>query len=133
MILCNIYRPPKGKVDKLIEYLDECLQSIDLGSTDVFILGDMTVNYKNKSSREYRKLKFFAKANGLVQVVENTTRNSKNSNSLLDLILTNSNYVSAAGTLEHYVRGLPLITYAPRGGGGVNINAYKCVQGVRGV
>ena len=28
--------------------------------------------------------------------------------------------------------GLPLITYAPRGGGGVNTNAYKCVQGVRG-
>ena len=29
-------------------------------------------------------------------------------------------------------RGLPLITYAPRGGGGVNTNAYKCVQGGRG-
>ena len=28
--------------------------------------------------------------------------------------------------------GLPLITYAPRGGGGVNTNAYKCVQGGRG-
>ena len=30
-------------------------------------------------------------------------------------------------------RGLPLITYASRGGGGVNTNAYKCVQGGRGV
>ena len=30
------------------------------------------------------------------------------------------------------IRGLPLITYAPRGGGGVNTNAYKCVQGGRG-
>ena len=30
------------------------------------------------------------------------------------------------------VRGLPLITYASRGGGGVNTNAYKCVQGGRG-
>ena len=29
-------------------------------------------------------------------------------------------------------RGLPLITYAPRGGGGVNTYAYKCVQGGRG-
>ena len=28
--------------------------------------------------------------------------------------------------------GLPLITYASRGGGGVNTNAYKCVQGGRG-
>ena len=32
----------------------------------------------------------------------------------------------------YYLRGLPLITYAPRGGGGVNTNAYKCVQGGRG-
>ena len=31
-----------------------------------------------------------------------------------------------------WVRGLPLITYASRGGGGVNTNAYKCVQGGRG-
>ena len=30
------------------------------------------------------------------------------------------------------VGGLPLITYASRGGGGVNTNAYKCVQGGRG-
>ena len=28
--------------------------------------------------------------------------------------------------------GLPLIMYASRGGGGVNTNAYKCVQGGRG-
>ena len=32
----------------------------------------------------------------------------------------------------HTLRGLPLITYAARGGGGVNTNAYKCVQGGRG-
>ena len=31
-----------------------------------------------------------------------------------------------------YTRGLPLITNASRGGGGVNTNAYKCVQGGRG-
>ena len=29
-------------------------------------------------------------------------------------------------------RALPLITYASSGGGGVNCNAYKCVQGGRG-
>ena len=34
--------------------------------------------------------------------------------------------------LERQYRGLPLIMYASRGGGGVNTNAYKCVQGGRG-
>ena len=35
-------------------------------------------------------------------------------------------------TFRILLRGLPLITYASRGGGGVNSNAYKCVQGGRG-
>ena len=34
--------------------------------------------------------------------------------------------------MKYIPRGLPLITYASRGGGGVNSNAYKCVQGGRG-
>ena len=33
---------------------------------------------------------------------------------------------------QKLLRGLPLIMYASRGGGGVNPNAYKCVQGGRG-
>ena len=35
----------------------------------------------------------------------------------------------------HFIRGLPLITYACKGGGGgggVSTDAYKCVQGGRG-
>ena len=31
-----------------------------------------------------------------------------------------------------FIRGLPLIMYAARGGGGVNTNAYKCVLGGEG-
>ena len=33
---------------------------------------------------------------------------------------------------QFHFRGLPLITYASRWGGGVNTNAYKSVQGGRG-
>ena len=35
-------------------------------------------------------------------------------------------------SLASFFRGLPLITYASRGGGGVNTDAYNCVQGGRG-
>ena len=38
----------------------------------------------------------------------------------------------AIGICCKAIRGLPLITYASRGGGGVNTDAYKCVQGGRG-
>ena len=103
VIIGNLYRPPTGKLANAIEYIDECLKSLNLTKNDVFILGDINVNYKNKSSTEYKKLNFFAKSNGLSQLTSSTTRNTQTSKSLHDIILTNSKYVSEAGTLEHYI------------------------------
>ena len=34
--------------------------------------------------------------------------------------------------MSDLLRGLPLIMYPSMGGGGVNTDAYKCVQGGRG-
>ena len=103
LVICNIYRPPTGDLGKAIEYLEECFQFIDVEKVEICIMGDVNVNYKKKTSKEYKKLKFFEKSNGLSQVINNTTRNSDRSNSLLDLILTNSIYVKEAGTLDHFI------------------------------
>ena len=102
--ICNVYRPPTGNVKKAIDYLEETLGSLDLDKTDVFLLGDLNVNYQNISSPDFKKLHFFAKSNGLAQVIQNTTRNNDRSESLLDVIFTNSIYVNSAGTLDHYIR-----------------------------
>ena len=116
--ICNVYRPPTGNVKRAIDYLEESLGSFDLERTDVFILGDLNINYLNNSSPEFRRLQFFAKSNGLVQVIQSTTRNNDKSKSLLDVILTNSIYVDSAGTLDHFisdhqpiyvVKGLPTL------------------------
>ena len=103
VIVCNVYRPPNGRLLKAIGYLDECLKSLDLSKVEVYILGDMNVNYKNKVSKEFKKLNFFVKSNGLSQVIGHTTRNNDKTQSLIDVILTNSIYVSKAGTLDHYI------------------------------
>ena len=101
--ICNLYRPPKGNLETAVDYLDECLKQVDMSKNEVYVLGDFNVNYKNKLSEEYKKLNFMIKANGLSQVVDNTTRNSDKSSSLLDIILTNSKYISVAGTLGHFI------------------------------
>ena len=103
VVIGNIYRPPNGNLKKAIDYLEECLLSLDMDTMELFIMGDLNVNYKNKLSVEYKKLNFFVKANGLTQIIENTTRVMDKTNSLLDLVLTNSIYVSKAGTLEHFI------------------------------
>ena len=103
VVVCNVYRPPSGNLDKAVTYLNECVKSLDLSKVEIFIMSDMNVNYKNKVWLNYQKLKFFTQSNGLSQLISTTTRNTDKTNSLLDLILTNSKYVSMAGTLEHYV------------------------------
>ena len=102
VVICNVYRPPGGKLDKAVKYLNECLSCFDLSKVDIFILGDMNVDYKKKTSPIFKNLKFFVQSNGLTQVISNTTRNTNKGSSLLDVIITNSKYVSSSGTLNHF-------------------------------
>ena len=103
VIVYNLYRPSSKKLEKAVNYIDECLKGLDLSKLEVFLLGDWNVNYKNKSSREYKKQNFFLQSNGLSQLIINITRNTDRTKSLLDLILTNSKYVSSSGTLDHFL------------------------------
>ena len=103
VFVCNTYRPPSGDLKKAISYLDECLKTINIRKSEVFILGDMNVNYKNKRSPIFKKLNFFAQSNSLTQYISTTTRNTDKTNSLIDIVLTNSKFVSSSGTLEHFV------------------------------
>ena len=103
VVIGNIYRPPKGDLEVALKYMDKCLKGFNLSKLEVFIIGDMNVNYKNKASADYKKVNFFAQSNGLIQVITNTTRNTDKTNSLLDLIMTNSKYISDSGTLNHYI------------------------------
>ena len=102
-MICNIYRLPTGNLGKAVTYLEEMLHMFDLSKVEIYMLGDMNVNYKNKSSCDFKKLNFFIKANGLTQVIENTPRNTNKTKSLLDIVLTNSKYISRAGTLDHFI------------------------------
>ena len=69
----------------------------------MFLLGDLNVNYKNKSSLTFKKFNFFARSTGLTQFISTTTRNTDKSKSLIDLALTNSKFIMSSGTLDHYI------------------------------
>ena len=101
--ICNMYRPPKGDLQKAISYLDNCLKSVNLGKSNVFMLGDMNVNFKNKKSPNFKKLNFLAQWNGLTQYINTTTRNTDKTNSLLDIALSNSKFINSSGTLDHFI------------------------------
>ena len=103
IVVCNVYRPPNGKLEKATKYLDECLKVINMSKVNVFILGDLNVDFKNKSSDSYKKLNFLTQSNGLAQLINTTTRNTDKTKSLIDLALTNSKFISGSGTLGHFI------------------------------
>ena len=101
IIVCNVYRPPYGKLDSFVSYMEECIKGLDLNKVELFVMGDMNVNNMSKKTRDFKKLNFLFKSNGLTQLIKDATRNTKKSKTLVDLVSTNSKYISAAGTLEH--------------------------------
>ena len=103
MLLANIYRPPSGKLDQALKRLGMSLNSLTKSGDKILLLGDFTVDYKNQKSPNFRKLKFFERANSLHQEIKVTTRNTKTSSSILDIALTIMKYVKAAGTLDSFL------------------------------
>ena len=68
VVICNGYRPPTGKLQKSIEYLEDSLQLFDPAKVEIFVMGDLNVNYIKKISTEYKKLNFFVESNSLKAV-----------------------------------------------------------------
>ena len=103
IIICNLYRPPAGKFDKAMKFLNNNLGSIDVERAELFIMGDFNVDYKNKKSVAYRKLTFLEKKHSLSQIIKNNTRTTKKTSKLLHIILTNAKYISKSGTVDTFI------------------------------
>ena len=103
IVICNVYRPPNGDLRKAITYLDDSLKSFNLCKIDLFMLGDFNVDYKNQISPNFKKFSFFSNSNGLSQYIKATTRNTDKSKTLIDLVLSNSKFISMAWSLELFI------------------------------
>ena len=103
ILLANIYRPPTGKVEQAIKVIEKGLAALRELNDEIVILGDFNIDYKNKMSINYRKLKFFERSNSLDQQISTTTRNTLNSSSLLDIVFTNMKFIKEAGTLDSFL------------------------------
>ena len=83
-----------------MENLDSALQEIDLTCQDLFILGDINIDYLDMKAEDTKLLKNFARSNGLHQIINEPTRMSNRKCSCLDMILTNSDFVANSGVLD---------------------------------
>ena len=100
MHIANVYRPPQGNIKNFLEYLRECLNAIDNNcKKDIFVLGDFNINVKKKSEKNAKDLIQLMNTFGMKQHIEGITRYGKKE-SCIDLIFSNSEYISNAGILD---------------------------------
>ena len=93
----NVYRPPAGDVDVYIETLRGIIQDIRRSkNNEIFIGGDMNIDILRPNSINFRKLSKFIKLNQFKQLISTITR--PDSNTCLDLILTDSDIIKSQGT-----------------------------------
>ena len=94
------YRPPQGKSKDFTLHLKNSLNQIDdLDKIDVFILGDMNINYAEQKRPSRKHLKKLEDIFGLKHLIKEPTRISPRLCSTIDLILTNSQHISNSGVI----------------------------------
>ena len=100
ILIGNVYRPPQGNIETFIQVLEDILTSIDLSKIELFILGDFNIDILEKKNPNTKKLLELIKTFGLRQLIKTPTRYSKDKNSLIDVIITNSDFISSSGVCD---------------------------------
>ena len=100
LYIANLYRPPQGNIKKFNDYLRNCLNGLsNISKKDIFIMGDFNIDVKKKSNQNAKDLIQLLNSYGMKQHIEGITRYGK-TNSCIDLIFTNSEYIKDAGILD---------------------------------
>ena len=100
ILIGNVYRPPQGNLKSFYKYLNLCLDNLcGKDNRDIFILGDFNINISKTTNKDSKDLINLFNSFGLKQLIKDTTRFGNN-NSCIDLIFTNSDYISDSGTMD---------------------------------
>ena len=125
ILLGNIYRPPDTSLflpRDFDEKFETMLEKIDGEEKETLLLGDMNCDFLKKASNNL--LKHVLSSQGFVQNVKNPTRVTKDSKTLIDVILSNrpqnlpETIVIESGLSDHHmvgtVRKLNSLKFQPR-------------------
>lgn len=94
-----VYRPPKGDMEYFFEKMREVVQSLP-DKDEVIIMGDMNIDYLGKKTLATSKLYKWEKDLLLSQIIKSYTRVCESSQSCIDLMFTNINFISEAGVIN---------------------------------
>ena len=101
IILINVYRPPSGIYKNFCDGIyDSVTNSSIKDNSDIFIMGDMNIDMLDLNSPLKKELDNTMRRIGLININKSFTRHSKNKNSCIDLIFSNSDCIESHGLLD---------------------------------
>ena len=101
MLIINVYRPPSTNA---IQLLRENLKKYDdLHKREIVIMGDLNINVLKSTSLGCVELKEFCRDFNFTQIIKEPTRITHNTRTLIDIIITNMNFVKSCGVLDYVI------------------------------
>lgn len=96
-------------------------------NAEIFIVGDLNVDLSQKKSQSYQTIKSLEHTNGLIQLINNSTRITSKSNMVLDHIYTNSDTIKSSGVLDINVSDhLPIYVICKKLKTETKLVSFKC-------
>ena len=101
ILLINVYQPPSGIYKKICTKIYDSISNANIkDNTDMFIMGDMNIDILDNNSPLKKELENTMRRLGLININKSYTRHSKNRNSCIDLIFSNSDCIDSYGLLD---------------------------------
>ena len=103
VVFLNVYRPPNGKVDIMIDHLNLIMANISRRNRkDIVIMGDFNV-IMNTNSVDERKLTRFGQLNTLEQLISQPTRCTSTTANVIDLIFCEITHLHMSGVIDLFI------------------------------
>ena len=105
IVVVTVYRPPQGDYKQCCSLINDAFEQADLkDNTEIFLLGDFNIDFSDRTLVKTRELDFTTRALGLTQLIDTHTRvafrNGIASETIIDLIFSNSEHIAVAKTLD---------------------------------
>ena len=116
--IIGTYRPPAGNMTRYMEKLNEVLENINLTRSELFLMGDVNIDYNSDKLLKKLKIKNFETKFGLRQLIEDHTRVTASTSTTIDWVYTSTEYVTKYGIVNYNISDhLPtfVVRKKPRG------------------
>ena len=124
LLIAAAYKPPNVKEANFLETLSNSFAKIDLDKNGLVLMGDFNIDQHGKSSAS-RLLKSFAVVNDMKQLINEPTRITEYSKTLIDLIFTNREHKIVQSGVIHTTLSDHSLVYCVMKGGVPKISPKK--------